>query len=307
MSPPPRGGRRGAAAVTGSRTAAAIAVIAVIAAERRSTKEAADRIRRRLPRGFLPEAAIVLGTGLGGVAEEIRSAVSLPYDSIPGFPLSTVPGHKGSLLAGVLRGRAVLAMEGRCHFYEGYSLREVTFPVRVFRALGASTLILTNACGGLDPLFRGGDLMVMDDHINLMGDSPLRGANDDALGPRFPDMGVVYDRGLVALAEAVALEEGIPLRKGVYAAVPGPQLETRAEYRMLRLLGAHAVGMSTVPEAIVAVHAGMRVLGFSVVTDMCLPDHLEPVDIDRILAAAAGAGPGLARILLGCVERMPVA
>jgi purine-nucleoside phosphorylase len=198
-------------------------------------------------------------------------------------------------------------MEGRFHFYEGYSLREVTFPVRVFRALGASTLVLTNACGGLDPLFRGGDLMVMDDHINLMGDSPLRGPNDDALGPRFPDMGVVYDRGLLALAEEVALAEGIPLRRGVYAAVPGPQLETRAEYRMLRVLGAHAVGMSTVPEAIVAVHSGMKVLGFSVVTDMCLPDHLEPVDIGRILAAAAKAGPGLARLLLGCIGRLPIA
>ncbi|MCK6479175.1 MAG: purine-nucleoside phosphorylase [Planctomycetes bacterium] len=277
-----------------------------VRAERRLVSRAASSLRRRLPRGFRPAAAVVLGTGLGGVAEAMESRLSLPYDTIPGFPVSTVEGHRGALLAGTIRGRQVLAMEGRFHFYEGYSLREVTFPVRVFRELGASTLVLTNACGGLDPLFRGGDLMVMDDHINLMGDSPLRGPNDDALGPRFPDMGVVYDRDLLALAEEVALGEGIPLRRGVYAAVPGPQLETRAEYRMLRILGAHAVGMSTVPEAIVAVHSGMRVLGFSVVTDMCLPDHLEPVDIGRILAAAAKAGPGLARILLGCIGRLPI-
>jgi purine-nucleoside phosphorylase len=237
----------------------------------------------------------------------MERAKTIPYDSIPGFPLSTVEGHRGSLLAGTIRGKRVLAMEGRFHFYEGYSLKEVTFPVRVFRALGAGVLVLTNACGGLNPLFAGGDLMVMDDHINLMGDSPLRGPNDDSLGPRFPDVGRVYDPALIALAEAVAREERIPLRRGVYAALPGPQLETRAEYRMLRTLGADAVGMSTVPEAIVGVHGGMRILGFSVVTDMCLPDHLEPVDLPRILATAAKAGPKLARILLGVVGRLPAA
>lgn len=278
-----------------------------IGKERRSIEGAAAFLRKALGRGFHPEAAVVLGTGLGGVAEAVEDAKTVPYDDIPGFPVSTVEGHKGSLLAGRLRGRAILAMEGRFHFYEGYTLREITLPVRVFRALGASTLVLTNACGGLDPLFRSGDVMVMDDHINLMGDSPLRGPNDDALGPRFPDMGRVYDAELVALAEAVARDERLDLRKGVYAALPGPQLETRAEYRMLRTLGAHAVGMSTVPEAIVAVHAGMRVLGFSVVTDMCLPDHLEPVDIRRILKTAAEAGPRLARILIGCIERLPKA
>jgi len=297
---PPRRGRPSAAG-------RAIAAIRVIEEERRRIDGAAAFLRRSLGRGFRPEAAVVLGTGLGGVAEEIQGAQTIPYDDIPGFPVSTVEGHKGSLLAGNLRGRPILAMEGRFHYYEGYSLREITFPVRVFRALGASTLVLTNACGGLDPLFRAGDVMVMDDHLNLMGDSPLRGPNDDALGPRFPDMGRVYDPALVALAEEVAREERLDLRKGVYAALPGPQLETRAEYRMLRTLGAHAVGMSSVPEAIVAVHAGMRVLGFSVVTDMCLPDHLEPVDIRRILATAAEAGPRLARILNGCVERLPKA
>ena len=273
--------------------------------ERRRIDGAAAFLRKSLGASFHPEAAIVLGTGLGGVAEEIERAKTIPYDAIPGFPVSTVEGHRGTLLAGTLRGRAVLAMEGRFHFYEGYSLREITLPVRVFRALGASTLVLTNACGGLDPLFRAGDVMVVDDHINLMGDSPLRGPNDDALGPRFPDMGRVYDAGLIALAEEAAREGRIPLRKGVYAAVPGPQLETRAEYRMLRALGAHAIGMSTVPEAIVAVHTGMRVLGFSVVTDMCLADHLEPVDIGRILATAAKAGPDLTRLILGVMERLP--
>jgi purine-nucleoside phosphorylase len=275
-----------------------------VLAERERVEGAARFLRKALGARFRPEAAVVLGTGLGGVSEALERPVRVPYADIPGFPVSTVEGHRGELLAGVLRGRPAVAMEGRFHFYEGYSLREVTLPVRVFRALGASTLLLTNACGGLDPLFASGDVMVMDDHINLMGDSPLRGPNDDALGPRFPDMGRVYDPALVALAEAVALEERIPLRKGVYAAVPGPQLETRAEYRMLRAMGAHAVGMSTVPEAIVAVHAGMRVAGFSVVTDMCLPDRLEPVDLGRILAAAAEAGPRLARVLLGVVERM---
>jgi purine-nucleoside phosphorylase len=280
---------------------------AAVRAERGRIEAAARFLRRRLGPAFRPDAAVVLGTGLGGVAGEMERAKTVPYDSIPGFPLSTVEGHKGSLLAGTIRGRRVLAMEGRFHFYEGYSLKEVTFPVRVFRALGTPVLVLTNACGGLDPLFAGGDLMVMDDHINLMGDSPLRGPNDDDLGPRFPDVGRVYDPALVALAESVAREERIPLRKGVYAALPGPQLETRAEYRMLRTLGADAVGMSTVPEAIVGVHGGMRVLGFSVVTDMCLPDHLEPVDLPRILATAAKAGPRLARILIGVIGRLPAA
>jgi len=269
------------------------AAAGAVRAERARIEGAARFLRRRLGPSFRPDTAVVLGTGLGGFGEALEGAKSVPYGSIPGFPVSTVEGHRGELLAGTIGGRQVLAMEGRFHFYEGYSLREVTFPVRVF--------------GGLDPLFESGDLMAMDDHINLMGDSPLRGPNDDSLGPRFPDMGRVYDAGLMVLAEAVAREERIPLRKGVYAALPGPQLETRAEYRMLRTLGAHAVGMSTVPEAIVASHAGMKVLGISVVTDMCLPDHLEPVDLPRILATAAKAGPKLARILLGVVGRLPKA
>ena len=290
---------------TSPRGAAARASAPPASAERTRIEEAAAFLRRRLGASFRPEAAVVLGTGLGGVAEAMESPKEVAYADIPGFPVSTVEGHRGALLSGTIRGRRVLAMEGRFHAYEGYSLREVTFPVRVFRALGTPTLLLTNACGGLNPLFRSGDVMLVDDHINLMGDSPLRGPNDDALGPRFPDMGQAYDPALNALAEKVALREGLVLRKGVYLALPGPQLETRAEYRMLRVLGADAVGMSTVPEAIVAVHAGMRVAAFSVVTDMCLPDHLEPVDLPRILATAAEAGPRLARILLGVIEGMP--
>jgi purine-nucleoside phosphorylase len=288
-----------------TRSAAARASAPPAPAERARIEQAAAFLRRRLGASFRPEAAVVLGTGLGGVAEEMERAREVAYADIPGFPVSTVAGHRGTLLAGTLRGRRVLAMEGRFHFYEGYSLREVTFPVRVFRALGTPTLLLTNACGGLNPLFRSGDVMLVDDHVNLMGDSPLRGPNDESLGPRFPDMGRVYDPALNALAERVALREGLALRRGVYLALPGPQLETRAEYRMLRVLGADAVGMSTVPEAIVAVHAGMKVAAFSVVTDMCLPDHLEPVDLPRILATAAEAGPRLARILLGVIEGMP--
>jgi purine-nucleoside phosphorylase len=275
-------------------------------AEQRARLDGAVRhLRRVLPKGFVPEAGIVLGTGLGGVAEEIEGRRAVPYGSIPGFPISTVRSHKGELLAGRLRGRPVLAMEGRFHFYEGWSLADVTFPVRAIRALGAGTLVLTAASGGLNPAYRSGDIMALDDHLNLMGDSPLRGPNDDAAGPRFPDMGVPYDPALLEIAEAAARELRMPLRRGVYAAVPGPQLETRAEYRALRALGADAVGMSTVPENIVALHAGMRVLAFAVITDMCLPDHLEPVDIDRILKTAAGAGPRLARLLLACVERLP--
>ncbi|MHC4821303.1 MAG: purine-nucleoside phosphorylase [Planctomycetota bacterium] len=277
-----------------------------VLAERKARLQGAVRyLRRRLGTRFKPEVGIILGTGLGGVAEEIESPKSISYGSIPGFPVSTVESHKGSLLAGTLRGRKVLAMEGRFHFYEGYTLQDVTFPVSVMHALGAETLVVTNACGGLDPLFESGDIMVMDDHINLMGDSPLRGPNDDAVGPRFPDLCEVYDRKLIALAEKVARKQRLTLRKGVYAALPGPQLETRAEYRMLRILGAHTVGMSTVPEALVALHAGMRILGFSVVTDMCLPDALAPVNIDHILATAAKSGPVLAKILLGCVEGLP--
>jgi purine-nucleoside phosphorylase len=263
---------------------------------------AAAVVRKAAP--ARPEIGIVLGTGLGALADEITVESSLPYEQIPGFPLSTVESHAGRLLSGRLGGRRVVAMQGRFHRYEGYSLADVTFPVRVMRALGASILVVSNACGGMHPLWQAGDLVLLSDHINLLGDNPLIGHNDERLGPRFPDMSAPYDPGLRAIARAVALELGLPLREGVYVAVPGPNLETRAEYRMLRAMGADVVGMSTVPEVIVANHAGMRTLGLSIITDQCLPDALEPVDITRIIDTARRAEPSLTRLIVGVVERL---
>ena len=253
---------------------------------------------------FAPEVAIVLGTGLGGVANEIDVDVAVPYEEIPGFPLSTVESHAGRLLLGRLGGKNVIAMQGRFHRYEGYSLQQVTFPVRVLHALGAQALIVSNACGGMNPWWQPGDLMLICDHINFLGDNPLIGANDDRLGARFPDMSSPYDAALREIARTVALEQHVVLREGVYVAVAGPNLETRAEYRMLRALGADVVGMSTVPEVIVAVHAGMRVLGLSIITDQCLPDALAPADIATIIATAARAEPTLTALVRGILERM---
>jgi purine-nucleoside phosphorylase len=251
-----------------------------------------------------PEIAIVLGTGLGGLANEIDVEASVPYAEIPGFPLSTVESHAGRLLIGTLGGKKVVAMQGRFHRYEGYTLQQVTFPVRVLHALGAQTLIVSNACGGMNPWWQAGDLMLIGDHINFLGDNPLIGVNDDRLGARFPDMSAPYDESLRELARAVAAEQRTVLREGVYVAVSGPNLETRAEYRMLRALGADVVGMSTVPEVIVALHAGMRVLGLSIITDQCLPDALEPADIATIIATAARAEPKLTALVRGVLERM---
>ena len=252
----------------------------------------------------VPEVAVILGTGLGGLAEEIAVDTRIPYGDIPGFPLSTVESHAGQLLVGTLGGRWVVAMQGRFHRYEGYTLQQVVFPVRVARLLGAATLVVSNACGGMHPLWSPGDLMLIADHINLLGDNPLVGPNDDRLGPRFPDMSEAYDARLRALARAVALEQGITLREGVYVAVAGPNLETRAEYRMLRAVGADVVGMSTVPEVIAAVHLGMPVLGVSIITDQCLPDALEPATVERIIAVARGAEPNLRRLIRGVLERL---
>jgi purine-nucleoside phosphorylase len=252
-----------------------------------------------------PDVGIILGTGLGGLAEKISVEVAMPYEQIPGFPLSTVETHAGRLLLGRLGKRPVVAMQGRFHRYEGYGLADVTFPVRVMRALGARTLVVSNACGGMNPLWSPGDLVLLSDHINLLGDNPLIGANDDRLGSRFPDMSDPYDRELRSLAHAVATELGIGLREGVYVAVPGPNLETRAEYRMLRGMGADVVGMSTVPEVIVAAHGGMRTIGISIITDQCLPDALEPADIERIIETARRAEPSLTRLIAGLVERLP--
>lgn len=254
--------------------------------------------------GSAPRVGIVLGTGLGGLADAMEVEVSVPYEELPHFPVSTVETHHGRLLLGGLGGVPVVAMQGRFHRYEGYSLREIVFPVRVIRQLGAETLIVSAACGGMNPLWGPGDVVLLSDHINLMGDSPLTGPNLDELGPRFPDMSVPYDPGLREAAVAVALEERILLREGVYVAVPGPQLETRAEYRMLRRMGADVVGMSTVPEVIAARHMGMRVLAVAVITDQCLPDALEEVDVEKIIATAVAAGPTLTRLVSGVLATL---
>jgi len=233
-----------------------------------------------------PAAGIILGTGLGKLTDDIAERVAIPYEAIPHFPRATAPSHRGQLVCGTLAGRPVVAMEGRIHFYEGYSLQQVTFPVRVMKALGANVLIVSNACGGMNPQWGKGDLMLIEDHINLLGDNPLIGPNDDRLGPRFPDMCHAYDRDLLQRARRIALEEKIIAHQGVFVAVSGPNLETRAEYRFLRGIGADVVGMSTVPEVIVAIHAAMRVLGISVITDVCLPDALEPVSLPDIIKTA---------------------
>lgn len=251
-----------------------------------------------------PRVGIVLGTGLGALARRIEVEASIPYPEIPHFAHSTVESHSGRLLLGTLAGKPVVAMEGRFHRYEGYSLEQVTFPVRVMRALGAEVLVVSNASGGMNPLWSPGDLVLLSDHINLLGDNPLVGPNADELGPRFCDLTEAYCGRLRDLAREVALERGIRLRSGVYVAVPGPNLETRAEYRMLRAMGADVVGMSTVPEVIVARHGGMRVMGVSIITDACLPDALEPAEIERIIATARAAEPHLTSLVEGVVERL---
>lgn len=252
-----------------------------------------------------PEIGIILGTGLGALVDDIAIETSIPYEEIPHFPLSTVESHAGRLILGKLAGKGVAVLQGRFHRYEGYTLQQVTFPVRVLRLLGARTLVVSNACGGMNPLWSPGDLVLLDDHINLLGDNPLIGPNLDELGPRFPDMSEPYDRELQRLAQQVALEQGIALRRGVYVAVTGPNLETRAEYRMLRAMGADVVGMSTVPEVIVARHMGMRVLGVSIITDACLPDALAPATIEEIIRTAAAAEPRLTALIRGVLARMP--
>ncbi len=251
----------------------------------------------------VPRVGVVLGTGLGALAHEIEAEARIPYPEIPFFPRSTVESHKGQLVCGRLAGQPVIAMEGRFHLYEGYSPWQVTFPIRVMKELGCRLMIVSNAAGGLNPLYNTGDLIVIEDHINLMGMNPLIGPNDDRLGPRFPDLIEPYDRALQNLALKVALEQNIVAHRGVYVAVVGPNLETRAEYRWLRGMGADVVGMSTVPEVLVSVHAGMKVLGFSIITDMCLADALKPVRIDEIIAVANEAESKLRTLVRGVLER----
>ncbi len=253
-----------------------------------------------------PRIGIVLGTGLGKLAEEISDKVTIPYTDIPHFPTPTLEYHVGQLVFGKLAGKDVMAMEGRYHFYEGHSMEEITLPVRVAKALGAEVLVVSNAAGGMNPMYDAGDIVIIEDHINLMGLAgigPLVGPNDESLGERFPDMCEPYDSQLIRVAEDTALELGIRAHKGVYVIAAGPNLETRAEYRFLRGIGADVVGMSTVPEVVVAVHSGMKVLGLSIVTDRCLPDALEPVDIKRIIKTANDAEPKLTKLVIEVLKR----
>ena len=251
-----------------------------------------------------PDFGIILGTGLGKLADSMKQDAVIPYETIPHFQVSTVEEHAGKLIMGTLSGKPVMAMQGRFHYYEGYSLQQIAFPVRVMKFLGAHTLIVSNACGGINPLFPPGTIMAITDHINLLPGNPLIGQNDNRIGGRFPDMSQPYDKGLVEAVVRTALHEKIPLAKGVYAAMTGPMLETRAEYRMLKILGADCIGMSTVPEVIAAVHVGLKVLGLSVVTDSCLPDALEPADIKKIIQIAGAAEPKLVTLIKKVLESL---
>ena len=251
-----------------------------------------------------PKIAIILGTGLGELAEDIQEKEIIPYSEIPNFPVSTVQSHSGNLVLGKLSNKEVVAMQGRFHYYEGYSLKEVTFPVRVMKKLGANTIIISNAAGGMNRFFKRGDLMLITDHINLFGDNPLIGPNDEELGPRFPDMSEAYNQKLIELAKKVALKEKIRLQEGVYAGLTGPTLETSAEYRFLISIGADAVGMSTVPEVIVANHMGMKVLGISCITDLAIDGVIVKTSVEEILKAAADAEPIMTKLIKKVIEKI---
>lgn len=269
----------------------------------RELREAVAAVRDRT--SFEPRVAVILGTGMGKlVDDDLEVEAAIPYGDLPHFPVSTVESHEGRLLLGTLSGVPVVAMQGRTHRYEGYTYQQIAFPVRVMKLLGAEILIVSAATGGMNPLMKGGDLVLLDDHINLHAENPLVGPNLDELGPRFPDMSEPYDRKLQDLAREVALEHKIDLQRGVYAGVTGPSLETRAEYRMLRTMGADVVGMSTVPEVIVARHMSMRVMGVAIITDECFPDALEPVSLESVIATARTAEPELARLIRGVVARL---
>lgn len=263
-------------------------------------EEAAQAIQQAFAE--TPKVAIVLGTGLGGLVEQIDVKATIEYGDIPHFPVSTATSHRGRLVCGHLEGVPVIAMEGRFHMYEGYPLKQITLPIRVFKRLGTELLIVSNACGGLNPYYQSGDIMLIDDQINLMGDNPLIGINDDRLGPRFPDMCEPYDQQWIDRALSIARRDDIQVHRGVFVAVAGPNLETRAEYRFLRTIGADVVGMSTVPETIVAVHCGLKTIGISVITDMCLPDSLKPANVEEIIATANRAAPNLQKIVTGLVS-----
>ncbi|MCP4582596.1 MAG: purine-nucleoside phosphorylase [candidate division Zixibacteria bacterium] len=251
-----------------------------------------------------PRIGVILGSGLGELAKAVNREIEISYDQIPHFPVSTVEGHAGRLLFGTVGSKKVVAMEGRFHYYEGYNLKQVTFPIRVMKALGIEILVVSNAAGGLNPQFAKGDIVLMTDHINFQGVNPLIGYNDDELGTRFPDMFNCYDKDLQEIAKQTAVDEKIYLQRGVYVGVTGPNLETAAEYRFMRIIGGDLVGMSSVPEVIVARHQGTKVVGFSVVTDMGLADAMEPCSHAKVLAAAQLAGPNLSRLIEKTVERM---
>ena len=266
------------------------------------TQAACERIRSDFAK--VPKVAIIAGTGLGDIVGEVEVEAAIEYGDIPHFPVSTATGHRGRLVCGQLDGVPIVAMEGRFHMYEGYPLKQITLPVRVFKQLGAELMIVSNACGGLNPYYNSGDIMVIDDHINLLGDNPLIGINDDRLGPRFPDMCEPYDQHWIDRTIKIARDRDLHLHKGVFVAVAGPNLETRAEYRFLRTIGADVVGMSTVPETIVAVHCGLKTIGLSVITDMCLPDALKPANVEEIIATASEATPHLISVVRGIVAEV---
>lgn len=269
---------------------------------RKKIDEAVQFIRTKTSAS--PAIGIILGTGLGGLAQEIEKDSVIDYGAIPNFPVSTVESHHGKLIFGTLAGKSVVAMQGRFHYYEDYTMKQITFPVRVMKFLGVDTLLISNAAGALSPLFARGDVMLMVDHINLLGDNPLIGPNDDVLGPRFPDMSEPYSKALIALAEQVALDLKIKVGKGVYVAMQGPNLETRSEYRFLRTIGADAVGMSTIPEDIVAIQMGMKVFGVSIITDECFPDALKPITLEEVIAVAKKAEPKMTAIMKEVVNRL---
>jgi purine-nucleoside phosphorylase len=254
--------------------------------------------------GFKPEAGIILGSGLGNFINQINTEFSIPYQEIPHFPVSTVKGHQGTLIMGTIGKKKIVALKGRFHFYEGYSMQEVTLPIRALKFLGIKHLFLSNASGGTNPDFKVGDMMIIEDHINLTSQNPLIGLNDERFGPRFPDMSEVYDKKLIGLAKTVAQELGIEVRQGVYAAVTGPNYETPAEYKYIRTIGADAVGMSTVPEAIIARHMGLSCFAVSVISDLGIAGKIEYITHDAVIDAASEVEPKMTQLILGMLERL---
>ena len=271
-----------------------------------SLKEKIDEAVRKIREvtDSQPKIGIILGTGLGGVVDKISIKHKISYTEIPHFPLSTVETHAGNLLFGRENGSDLVLMQGRTHFYEGYTMKEITFPIYVMKALGVEYLMISNTAGSVNPYIPRKSIMIIDDHINLLPDNPLIGKNDSTLGPRFPDMSQPYSRRLINLAEEIALAENIKVYRGVYAAMTGPSIETRAEYRMLRVVGADAVGMSTIPECIVANYLGIKVFGASIITDECDPDNLVPLTLEEILDAAKAVEPNLVKIILKLTEKI---